>query len=77
MRLRQCSASEPKQNMAKHRARRVRTGVAKLDRAVAVAVQQRRGEATLGGGGLGCTAALESLGRLRLALSLDGEADQA
>ena len=63
--------------MAKNGSRRVRTGVAKLDRAVAMAVEQRCGEAILGGGGLGCTAALGSLGRLRLALGLDGEVEQA
>ena len=51
--------------------------MAKLDRAVTVVVEQRRGEATLGSGGLGCAAALGSLGRLRLALGLDGEAEQA
>ena len=51
--------------------------MAKLDRAVVVAVEKRRGEATLDGGGLGCAAALGSMGWLRLALGLDGEAEQA
>ena len=63
--------------MAKNQARWVRTGVAKLDRAVAVVVEQWRGEATLGGGGLGCVGVLGSLGWLRLALGLDGEVEQA
>ena len=63
--------------MAKHWAQWVRTGVAKLDRAVALVVEQWHGEATLDGGGLGCAVALEPLGWLRLALDLDGEAEQA
>lgn len=49
--------------------------MAKLDRAVAMVVEQQRGEAILDDGGLGCTAALGSLGWLRLPLVLDGEVE--